>query len=393
MLKSLNSAGLKALTFFVILYFGLPPTASAQQRKKPGLIRLILTSDVHYGIKRQAFRGDTGVNANVVNAAMVKQINTLPALILPADQGVDAGQLVRRIDYLALTGDIANRMDNGVQSSSVSWDQFLKGFRRVRLTGNNGRPAQMLLVPGNHDASNAIGFPRTMSPATDPAAIIGIYNLMMKPKSSLTRQTYDYTKNKVNYSRNIGRVHMMFLNLWPDSAERVWMRKDLAKVSQHTPVVIFTHDPPAGDDKHFSSPTAPNVAAPGNTFEFIVAEHYKEALTPQKGQTDLEQRGWVNFLKQHPNIKAYFHGHSNWNEYYTYKGPDGDVALPVFRVDSPLKGKLSAKDETKLSFQLLSLDTRTQRLTVRECLWNTRPKDPRQGIVFGQTTTISLKVE
>jgi len=98
------------------------------------------------------------------------------------------------------------------------------------------------------------------------------------------------------------------------------------------------------------------------------------------------------FLKKHKNIKAYFHGHSNWNEFYTYRGPDNDVDLPTFRVDSPMKGKFSAKDETKLSFQLLSFDPKTLQLTVRECLWNTRPNDPKQGIVFGQSTTISLRV-
>ena len=382
----------KTLIIWGVLYFAAVTTISAQQRKKPASINIILTSDVHFGIKRQNFRGDTGVYSNKVNAAMIKQMNTVTGLKLPFDKGVGAGSVVNHVDYLSITGDIANRMDNGVQTAAASWTQFRKDYSRLKLVAGSGLPAQLLLVPGNHDASNSIGFPRTMSPATDPSSMVGIYNLMMKPKVPLTRQTYNYKKNKVNYSRNIGGVHFMFITLWPDSAERVWMEKDLATVKSQTPVVIFTHDPPIGDDKHFSSPVAPNVAAPGNMFEFIVDEHYKEAMTPQKDQTDVEQLGWVKFLKKHKNIKAYFHGHSNWNEFYTYRGPDNDVDLPTFRVDSPMKGKFSAKDETKLSFQLLSFDPKTLQLTVRECLWNTRPDDPKQGIVFGQSTTISLRV-
>jgi hypothetical protein len=57
-----------------------------------------------------------------------------------------------------------------------------------------------------------------------------------------------------------------------------------------------------------------------------------------------------------------------------------------------MKGKYSSKDETLLSFQLISLDTKTQTLTVRECLWNTKPQDKNQQVVFGKSATVSLKV-
>ena len=60
-----------------------------------------------------------------------------------------------------------------------------------------------------------------------------------------------------------------------------------------------------------------------NKFENLTAEHYKEGTVAAKddGATNIEQRGWVMFLKAHPNIKAYFHGNSNWNEFYVYKIP------------------------------------------------------------------------
>ncbi len=122
-----------------------------------------------------------------------------------------------------------------------------------------------------------------------------------------------------------------------------------------------------------------------NKFENLTTEYYKEGYKAagDDGSTDVEQRGWVKFLKAHPNIKAYFHGNSNWNEFYVYKGPDNDVSLPVFRVDSPMKGKYSSKDETKLSFQLISIDSKALKMTVRECLWDTNPTDLKaKKVVF-----------
>jgi hypothetical protein len=55
-----------------------------------------------------------------------------------------------------------------------------------------------------------------------------------------------------------------------------------------------------------------------------------------------------------------------------------------------MKGKFSSKDETKLSFQLISIDTKVMKMTVRECLWNTKPSDPTAKVVFGDSKTILL---
>ena len=186
----------------------------------------------------------------------------------------------------------------------------------------------------------------------------------------------------------------MFITLWPDSAERIWMQKDLDTVASKTPVVIFTHDQPTCEAKHFTNPIAPFNMTVQNKFENLTTEHYKEgASTDAKGgSTDIEQRGWVKFLKAHPNIKAYFHGNSNYNEFYNYKGPDNDVNLHTFRVDSPMKGKYSSKDEKLLSFQLISLDPQSLQMTVRECLWNTEPGNKSQKLIFGTSSTVSLQV-
>jgi hypothetical protein len=369
----------------------LAKLATAQQSEP---IQFIFSSDAHFGITREAFRGENAVPGDKVNAAMVSQTNTLPALTLPTDGGLKQGQKIGYVDYVIETGDIANREETPIQSAATSWAQFSKVYLAgIKLKGSNGKPAGFLLVPGNHDISNAIGFYKPMQPLTDATSIAEIYNLGLKPKTPLTAATYDYNKDKVNYSRDIKGIHFMFITLWPDSAERIWMEKDLLNVAKTTPVVIFTHDQPECEAKHFTNPVPPYDINANAKFENLVMEHYKEG-TNAKGDdatTLIEQRGWVKFLKAHPNIKAYFHGNSNWNQFYTYHGPDNDVSLNMFRADSPMKGKYSSKDETKLSFQFVIIDPVKMEITSRECLWNTMPAKADQPVVWGEMKTVSLK--
>ena len=379
---------------YFLLFFAYQQKASSQTLSTP-TIHIIFTSDAHFGINRKAFKGDTNVNAALVNKVLVSQLNTLPTLTLPTDGGIYAGKPISHIDYLIEGGDIANRMEPPVQSAAASWTQFndtyLKG---INLLDDQHQPIKFLIVPGNHDISNAIGYYRTMQPLTDPSAMVNIYNLMLKPAKPITNQDYNYDKFKINYAKDIGGIHFMFITLWPDSAERIWMEQDLKTVSKNMPAVIVCHDQPTCEAKHFTNPIAPHNMSKDNKFENLTAEYYKEGITAKgdDGATDIEQRGFVKFLKAHPNIKAYFHGNSNWNEFYDYHGPDNDVSIPVFRVDSPMKGKYSGKDETKLSFQLISIDVQNQMLTVRECLWNNDPLNAGAKIKFGQQKTISLKV-
>jgi len=387
----------KASVLFLLgtFYITTIPKAFCQANQ-PGIVQLVFTSDAHYAIKRKNFQGDTSVDAHVVNAAMIKQINTVPGLTLPADGGVGSGKMVGAVDYLVQTGDIANRMEIPYQSAAASWAQFETDYMRgVTLKDHNQKPATLLLAPGNHDISNAIGYAKPMQPKTDPTAMVKIYNLMLKPAQLKTNASYNYQTDKINYSRNIKGIHVVFITLWPDSAERVWMQKDLDTVGAKTPVIVFCHDQPTCEAKHFTNPAPPYNMTLQNKFENLTAEHYKDGLTASAddGTTDIEQRGWVKFLMSHPNIKAYFHGNSNWNEFYVYKGPDNNIALNTFRVDSPMKGKYSSKDETKLSFQLISLDPVAQLLTVRECLWDTEPANPLAKIVFGESKTVSLRVD
>lgn len=359
------------------------------------VINMVFSSDAHYGISRTGFRGDSNVSSHIVNAAMIQQMNTIPRLTLPQDEGIGSGNKAGHIDYVVQTGDIANRMEAPIQSAAASWSQFETDYMSsITLKNNVGKKAKLLLVPGNHDISNAIGFTKPLKPLTDPTSMVKIYNLMLKPAKPINNMGYDYHTEKVNFSFNDKGIHMMFITLWPDSAERVWMQKDLDTVTKTTPVIIFTHDQPECESKHFTNPRPPYNMTAENKFQNLTEEHYKEGYiaSADDGATQIEQRGFVEFLKQHPNIKAYFHGNSNWNEFYTYHGPDNDVNLNVFRVDSPIKGKYSAKDETLLSFQLISIDPVLQKLTVRECLWNTQPLQKDQQVVFGKSVTVSLRV-
>ncbi len=314
------------------------------------VIQFVYTSDVHFGITRAQFRGEANAPSLTVNQAMVKQIKTLPG-----------------IQFIVITGDIANRAEPPYQSAAASWAQFTDTYIK-------GLNIPLYLVAGNHDASNAVGYYRPMAPLKDASSMAGIYNYMFHPATPKTAETFDYKKDKIHYSKDIGGVHFMFIQIWADSAERIWMEKDLKTVAATTPVIMFQHDPPEGDTKHFTNPKGTHDINATDKFENILEENYNENV----------QAAFTDFLKHHSNIKAYFHGHSNGNEFYTYTGTDHSLHLPVFRVDSPMKGKPSATDETKLSFQVVSIDMKTKKMTVSECLWNNEP------VKWGSTITIPL---
>src|ERR1700691_6786676 len=69
------------------------------------IIQIVFTSDVHFGINRPAFDGDSSVPSVNVNARLVSKINHLPTLSLPRDNGVDAGQPIGPIDYIMIARD------------------------------------------------------------------------------------------------------------------------------------------------------------------------------------------------------------------------------------------------------------------------------------------------
>jgi predicted MPP superfamily phosphohydrolase len=379
---------------FIILSFLLLNSCQKDESSESRIAQIVFTSDLHYGLTRN-FRGATNVDAGVVNKELVKQINRLPAAIFPADGGINAGKTISTIDYIVITGDITSRQQPPSQSATASWAQFNADYLNgITLKKENNQKAEFLLECGNHDVSNAIGYTKTMSPLTDPAAMVNIYNYMLTPSTPKTSTTYNYNTDKINYSKDIVGVHFMFIDMWPDSAARVWIQNDLARISSTTPVVVFTHDQPECESKHFTNPKGTHNINSTDKFENMVPEVLKDGTTTS-APTTIEQKNLVAFLKTHTNIKAYFHGNDNRNEFYAYKGPDNDINLSAFRVDSPMKGTISGidatdgiGDETKLSFQVIVLDGNTKTLTVREVLWNTA--GAASTLTWGANSTISL---
>jgi hypothetical protein len=358
-------------------------------------VTFVFTSDVHYGLARGSFRGEGNVASRVVNAAMVQKIDGLPATPFPEDGGLNAGRPVGPVDFVVITGDLTNRQELyplHIQSASVSWGQFESGFiGGLTLKDRNGQPAPLLLVPGNHDVTNAIGSWSKMVPDRDATPLAEIYNRMMRPAMPRTKGTYSYATDPIHYARNFGGVHCVFLTIWPDSVARAWMESDLKAVPAAMPVLLFCHDPPEVDPRHLTNPNGRHDINDRDKFENLVADVCADGPSSD-GPTTIEQRALAAFLRAHRNIVAYFHGHNNWNEFYTWKGPDGDLALNVFRADSPMKGKVSGKDETKLSFQVVTFDAAAKKLTARECLWNSRGQADGDAVpvAWGSTATVSL---
>jgi hypothetical protein len=376
--------------FYLLLLFiaGLLNTGFTQKSNlsvKDSIVHFIFTSDVHFGLTKNNFRGKANVPAFEVNKAMVQAMNLLKGQKIPNDNGVFSNEIINGFDATIITGDIANRMEEGVQSATKSWNEFKTVFLdSLQITSADNLKTNLFVVPGNHDMSNAIGFHRPMSPKKDPASMLGMYNLMFPEKMTTI---FDSSLCRIHYSKDISGVHFIFLSLYPDSAERVWMEKDLIKVSTTTPVLLFTHSIPNVEPRFFGNPNGIHDVNQEDKFENLVPERYKDGKDV-KGATTIEQNEFVSFIKKHQNIKVYFHGHENFTEYYTYKGPNNDINLNCIRTDSPMKGRVSAKDETKLAFELVTINTKTKKLTVREVLWN----NPSLSNYFtwGQATTISL---
>jgi hypothetical protein len=213
----------------------------------------------------------------------------------------------------------------------------------------------------------------------------GIYNRMLHPARPRTAATYNYATDKIHFFRDVAGIRLVFLDCWPDSTDQAWMAGALRA---GTPTLLFTHANPDVEPRFFTNPNGNHGIDSADKFENLLPEVYRDGTTVN-GTTAIEQRGFVDFLQRHPEIKAYFHGHNNYTEFYTWQGPDKNISLPCFRVDSPMKGKFSSKDETRLAFELITIDLRSRKMTVRECLWNTVPGDA-SVLRWGAVRTIRL---
>jgi 3',5'-cyclic AMP phosphodiesterase CpdA len=290
-------------------------------------------------------------------------------------------------------GDVANRQEDSeagpIQPSATSWAQFREQYiERMTARTASGKRTPVYVVPGNHDVSNAVGFYKPMRPLVDKTALVEIYNSMMSPSRPRTSATFDPVRDRVLYSHTVNGVHFVFISVWPDSNARAWLENDLRSVNRSTPVMLFTHDQPEAQARHFINPNGAHDINATDRFENLLADRLADGATIES-PTIVEQREFERVLSRHRNVAAYFHGNSNWNEFYDWTGPLHLVKLPTFRVDSPMKGAVSADDETRLSFHVATIDMEAQAMTVRECLWNVTPSSP--ALQWGESRTISMR--
>lgn len=374
--------------------------------------QFVFTSDAHYGIKRPTAGIFNGYSSGFqVNGAMVGVINSISDVTTPcSDSGLNSCQNVGPVDFVLEGGDIANRSEGATnnQTAATSWAQFKADYiDGLTLKDKSGKQSPLFIIPGNHDVSNAIGYykaPMNSAAGLDATSYIQIYNLMVKPTTNLTNAAFvgatpstttaaaSYVNNRVFYSKDINGVHFVFITMWPDSIARAWIDTDLAKVSATTPVILFTHDQPLIETKHLANPNGTHDINATDKFENMVADQSLDNDSAGNktinASSNSQQRALVAWLKTHKNIVAYFHGNDHVNSNYIYTGPDNDLSLNVIRVDSPMKGILadgsngSNIDPSKLAFKVVTVDAASQKLTVRDYLWNVKR--------WGTTTNLSL---
>ena len=302
-------------------------------------VQFVALSDVHFGYIRTyplTISATATQDSKVINTAMIGTVNALSALTIPADGGVGAGAAVGEVDFVAVTGDLANRFQtdtaatatlplnqNAVQNSTASYADFTNiVLNGVTLKNKAGVAAKFLLSPGNHDVSNAIGNVKipgsvaTGAPASPNRVDAGSMKALYKVAKGIDFVgTYDLTAfeytnssgaavNKPNYSMDVGGIHMISLTIWPDDSNRKWIDADLLSVPLTTPVMLFMHDYPDVDSKHLKSRAAGNPI--NATFEACAtaivdvsesADGIAAATT-----TNVEQRAFVTWLKTHKNI-------------------------------------------------------------------------------------------
>lgn len=331
---------------------------------------LVFTSDLHYGMTRD-FRGRKATSAEVCRA-MADAIRKLPGTMLPRDGGVGAGEPVDSLDFVVCGGDVANRMERGVQTAAESWRQFAAEWLAP------GMP-ELLVLPGNHDISNATGFIRPLTPPRDATCAAAIYNHGVRPRTPRTAGTFDFATDKTHYIVEREGIRLIFAGLWLDTPARTWLDSTLSAAPRPLPSFLFTHMDPEAEAQRFINPYGDHSLDPAAGFENLLGDTCSVGRTERPVR---EIRAAERFIARHPEVKAWFHGHTHHNTFYRWTGVDSTVSLPAFRVDSPMKGYKSRTDEKLLSFQIVLFDPAARRMTVREYRWNA------PGSPWGESATI-----
>ena len=288
-------------------------------------IQFVFTSDAHYGLAHAAFRG-------AIECQRARCVNRR------AGGGDQPRRRRSTSSSRAATSPTARKRPGRPDSErrrlvvSVCADYF----DGLTVNDADGRRAAALVVPGNHEASNAVGFYKPMTPPIDKTSMVEIYNRMMLPAAPKTAASYT-TPATACCIRTRRRPALRFIRSGRTRPSRRWLEHDLARVDRSTPVVLFVHDQPEAHAKHFTNPNAPHDINATDKFENLLADTSPTDRRSSRRRSPSSATSSVP--RTHRNITAYFHGNSNWNEFYEWTGPSQTLGLHMFRVDSPMKGQ------------------------------------------------------
>ena len=289
--------------------------ASARAREA----HFVFTADQHYGMSRPAFRGCTDVSADTVNAAMVEAINSLVDAVFPLDGGVMAGKAVGGAEYVISAGDIASKLTGAGTGPALTASQCWELFKRqycggVALKNSGGRKAEILAIPGNHEISTALGRYPPAFPLPDAGAMVGMFN--RAHNASLRPEEYDFAAHKVTMARDLAGVRLLLVQLWPDEEARAYIAREIAASPADTPIILVCHFPPGVSAVYRESPERKFGAVPENTCGTVPADAAGQARIVELSRE--ERRAFAGFIKQHPSIVAYFHGHHHNNHSWVF---------------------------------------------------------------------------
>jgi len=233
------AAGLAILTTLLGLTCAAPP---AQSRERPA-VTFFVVGDSHFGAR------DMGA----LNRSLVEKLNRLPGTDYPEA----IGGRVETPRGVLFMGDMTD------SSAQEEWAEFEAVYG---LTGRDGLLKYPLFEAiGNHD-------------------IIGD-----SPVPKQVRRRH----GALVYSWDWDDLHLVCLDLHPDTKNLAWLEKDLAKVRRERPLVVFFHY---------------SIEGP---YSDMWEEEQKDALAKA-----LEGR----------NVLGIFHGHYHRAGWYVWHGHD--VFLP-----------------------------------------------------------------
>ena len=238
---SLKAVAALALLFGPVLLAGAPAV-----RPSPPSITFLVASDSHFGAR----------GMSELNRTMVEQMNALPGAEYPPEIG-------GRVDVprgVLFTGDTT---DNGLLEEFAEFEQ---------VYGRTGRDG-LLRFPvfeaiGNHDVNQ-----------TSP----------IKPRVVARH-------GAIHYSFDWDDLHLVCLDMYPDTRTLEFLNRDLARVGPKRPVILFFHYSLEGPYSDFWEPEEKTA------FARAVAGH---------------------------NVLAIFHGHEHRLGHYSWQG------VPVFRPGAP----------------------------------------------------------